>query len=82
MITYEEKGRPRIVSDVPVRTNIALMEETRRPSAPERGGFQSGGTAASVSESEEINQINRQISELAARRRHLKSTLNEGQTST
>lgn len=78
---HEEEDRPRVVSDVHVRINIVLIDEIRRPPVPGRGGLPSGSTAASAFESEEINLINKQISELAARRRHLKSnlSLNQGQ---
>lgn len=79
-LTHEEKrDRPRIVSDVPVKTNIVLLEETQRPSAPERGGMSSGNAVVSASESEEITAINKQISELAAHRRYLRSNLNPSQ---
>lgn len=68
-----------MVSNVPVKANIVLLDETRRPSVPGHGRMPSGSTVASASESEEITLINKQISELAARKRHLKSNLNPNQ---
>lgn len=75
----KKKDRPRIVSDVPIKTNIVVLEEIRRLPAPERGGMSSGSAAVSASESEEITAINKQISEIAARRRYLRSNLNPSQ---
>lgn len=66
------------MSDVPIKTNIVVLEEIRRLPAPERGGMSSGSAAVSASESEEITAINKQISEIA-RRRYLRSNLNPSQ---
>lgn len=75
----EKKDKPRVVSDVPIKTNIVVREETRRLLAPERGGVSSGSVVISASESEKITGINKQISELAARRRYLRSNRNPNQ---
>lgn len=76
MTVRDEESGPRVISDVPVKTNIVLMDETQRTPVPVRGKLPSVGTAASASELEEIDMINKQISELAARRRALRNSFN------
>lgn len=73
------REKPRVVSDIPLKGNIVVVEDTRKISASERDGLSSGGVTISASESEEIAVISKRISELAARRKFLRGNGNPGQ---